>query len=88
MKKMLLASVIMASAIAVSSASFAGGVAMKNFDFGPTFEMQMNGKTMHMQLIVDGAGHKFVVVPAEDFEQAGSVGAHEWMNVGNQAMKN
>ena len=57
MKKLLLASVIVAGAVAASSASFAGGVAMKNFDFGPVFEMQSNGKTMHMQLIVDGAAN-------------------------------
>lgn len=66
MRKAIYAAVLTASVIGLSSSAFAVGNGY--LMFGPTYEQEVNGHMMHMQVIADKHGAKFVVLPMEDAE--------------------
>ncbi len=71
MRKVMFAAALAASVFGVSTASFAKGHAMAAF--GPVVEMEMKsgelkGHMMHLQVIENDDGDKFVVMPMEEAE--------------------
>jgi hypothetical protein len=70
MKKLLLASALLAGVAGVSTVSFADTARMLVPAFGPAYETKMGDHMMHMQIIQDGNGQNWVVLPMEDAEMA------------------
>ena len=68
MRKAIYAAVLTASVLGLSSSAFAVGNGHMAAQFGPVYEMEMSGHKMHMQVISDEDGNKYVVLPMEDAE--------------------
>ncbi len=73
MRKVIFAAALAASVFGVSNAAFATMEGHMAAAFGPVHEMaiksgHMKGHMMHMQVIEDDTGAKFVVMPMEEAE--------------------
>ena len=73
MRKVIFAATLAASVLGLSNAAFATMTGHMAASFGPVYEMavtagEIKGHMMHMQVIQDDTGAKFVVMPIEEAE--------------------